>query len=108
MKLLLVTTTTATFYGRCASKSTTKTHAAGNANGYSREPVSEEKKKARHSCLTDEDSLNYLDPLKGLKDGEKYCDIVRPGQSAKFQLVSTLMGLGIKTKKHELSSHLAL
>ena len=59
------------------------------------------------SCLTDEDSLNYLDRLKGLKDGEKYCDIVRPGQSAKFQLVSTLMGLGIQTKKHELSSHLA-
>ena len=51
MKLLAVTTTTATFYGRCASKSTTKIHAAGNANGYSRELVSEERKKARQMNL---------------------------------------------------------
>ena len=39
------------FLGRCASKSTTKIHAAGNANGYSRELVSEERKKARQMNL---------------------------------------------------------
>ena len=51
------------------------------------------------SCLTDEDSLKPLNPLKGLKDGEKYCDIVCLGESTKFQLVSTLMGLGNKEQE---------
>ena len=51
------------------------------------------------SCLTDEDSLEPLDALKGLKNGEKYCDIVRPGQNAKFQLVSTLMVLENKDRE---------
>ena len=71
-------TTTVTSYGRCALESTTKIPVAGNTNRASIRGKVEGEADESDSCLTDEDSLSPLNPLKGEKDGEKNCDITPP------------------------------
>ena len=43
-------------------------------------------------CLNDDISFEPSDKISRARFGEKYCEIVRPGQNATFQLVSCVVG----------------